>query len=104
MQNLLKNILEQCGDAAKKMAKEEAKAFVADASSFLDRTKDDLVKWQKQFAADEIDADDLQWLLDMKRDVAEMQALKRKGIVKIRLEQLQNQMLDIVVSSISAAI
>jgi hypothetical protein len=52
----------------------------------------------------EIDADDLEWLLDMKKDVAEMQALKRKGIAKIRTEELQKQMLAIVTTAISSAI
>jgi O-phosphoseryl-tRNA(Cys) synthetase len=104
MNDVTKNILNQCEDAAKAMLKKEAKAFMKDASLFVDRTKDDLKKWAIQFKQGEIDADDLKYLLDMKKDVAEMQALKRTGIAKIRLEELQDQMLSIVVSSISSAI
>jgi hypothetical protein len=103
MQDLMKNILKQCEDAAKKMVKKEAKAFISDATAFLNKTKDDLQTWAIQFERGEIDADDLEYLLDMKRDIAQMQALKRKGIAKIRLNELQNQMLSIVTTAISSA-
>lgn len=102
MQDLVKNILEQCEDAAKEMIKKEAEAFISDASEFLNKTKVDLLKWTTQFKQGEIDSDDLEWLLDMKKDVAEMQALKRKGIAKVRLEELQNQMISIVTTAISS--
>lgn len=104
MQDLMKVILSKCEDAAKVMLTKEAEAFISDSTSFLNQTKDDLQKWATQFEQGEIDADDLEWLLDMKKDVAEMQALKHKGIAKIRLEQLQNQMLSIVTSAISSAV
>lgn len=104
MQDLVKDILSKCEDAAKAMVLKEEKAFVSDTTEFLNQTKDDLQKWATQFEQGEIDADDLEWLLDMKKDIAEMQALKRKGIAKIRLEELQNQMLSIVTSAISSAV
>ena len=104
MKDLVKDILGQCEDAAKAMAAKEAKAFISDATAFLNQTKDDLQKWATQLEQREIDAGDLEWLLDMKKDVAEMQALKRKGIAKIRLEELQTQMLSIVTSAISSAV
>lgn len=104
MQDVVKDILERCKDAAQTMVRDEAQAFLSDAAGFLERTKSDFQMWADQYAAGEIDRDDLDWLLDMKRDVAEMQALKREGIAKIRLEQLQNQMFDIVISTISTAV
>ena len=104
MQDLVKNILGQCEDAAKAMVKKEAEAFLSDAAAFLNKAKDDLQKWTVQFEQGEIDADDLEWLMDMKKDIAEMQALKRKGIAKIRLEELQNQMLSIVTTAVSSVV
>jgi hypothetical protein len=104
MQDVVKDILGKCGDAAKTMAAKEAKAFLSDATAFLNKTKDDLQKWALQFEQGEIDADDLEWLIDMKKDLAEMQALKRKGIARIRTEELQNQMLSIVTTAISSAV
>ena len=104
MTDLMKDILNKCEGAAKAMIKHEAEAFLSDATAFITGTKDDLQEWTAQFQEGEIDADDLEWLMDMKKDVAEMQALKRKGIAKIRLEELQNQMLSIVTSAISSAV
>lgn len=103
-QNLMKSILDQCKQAAQRMAANEAQAFVADAKGFLQHTENDLAKWQTQYVNGEIDADDLKWVLGEKKDVADMQALKRKGIAKIRLDELQQEMLDIVVSTISKAV
>ncbi|NLX25536.1 MAG: hypothetical protein GXY61_06195 [Lentisphaerae bacterium] len=104
MQNLLEEILKQCREAAKSMITEEAEAFISDTTSFLNTTRDDLHEWTRQFGQGEIDTDDLEWLMDMKKDVAEMQALKCKGIAKIRIEELQKQMLSIVTSAISSTI
>jgi len=75
-----------------------------DASAFVDRTKDDLQKWVKQLKDGEINKDDFRDLLEMKKSVAEMQALTRKGMAKIRMEKLLDQMLDCISDSVKTAI
>jgi hypothetical protein len=101
--DLIKNIAGELKTLAITAAKDEAAAFTEDASAFLDRTKGDLCEWTTQLKNGEIDEDDFRWLLKMKKDVAEMQALKQKGIAKIRLEELQSKMLDAVAGAVLKA-
>ncbi|MFA6174132.1 MAG: hypothetical protein WC334_08525 [Kiritimatiellales bacterium] len=104
MNDIIESVLDELKTMAVTMAKDEAKAFSADAKDFLERAKDDVAKWTKQLKNGEITKEDFRDLLEMKKSVAEMQALKQKGIAKIRLEQLQNQMLDAVTSAVLKAI
>jgi hypothetical protein len=104
MNDIIESVLDELKTMAITMAKDEAEAFSADAKDFLERAKDDVAKWTKQLKNGEITKEDFRDLLEMKKSVAEMQALKQKGIAKIRLEQLQNQMLDTVTSAVLKAI
>lgn len=104
MQDLVKNILKQCEDAAKGFVKEEAEAFLKDAKATGESLKGDLAKWSAAYEAGKIDEAGLQRMMKRKKTTMQMQALKQAGIAEIRLEQLQNQIIDIVVGSISSAV
>ncbi len=104
MQDLLKNILEQCEAVAKDFVKEEAEAFLKEGTALGKTIAGDLGKWTAAYQAGKIDEAGLKRLLKRRQTALEMQAIKRAGITEIRTEQLQNQILDIVVRSISAAV
>ncbi|MGE4489639.1 MAG: hypothetical protein AB7E95_08860 [Kiritimatiellales bacterium] len=104
MNDLIGSILDGLKDLATTAAADEVEAFMQDASEFLGNTKDDLLKWAKQLKDGKIDEQDFRDLLEMKKSVAEMHALKRKGMAKIRLEKLMDQMLDCIVGAVKGAV
>ncbi|MBN2684824.1 MAG: hypothetical protein JXR40_06055 [Pontiellaceae bacterium] len=104
MQDLAKDILKRCKDAAKDFVKEEAEAFLADAKEASESMAGDLAKWSAAYKAGKIDEAGLQRLIKRRKTTLQTQALEQAGIAEIRLEQLRNQMVDIVVGSISAAV
>ncbi len=104
MQDLVKDILKRCEDVAKDFVKEEAEVFLKEGKALAGNIAGDLGKWTAAFQAGKIDEAGLKRLLKRRQTAMEMQAIKRAGLAKIRVEQLQNQMLDIVVSTVSSAL
>ncbi|MEI6892639.1 MAG: hypothetical protein V5783_10760 [Pontiella sp.] len=104
MQDLVKDIFKRCELAAKDLVKEEAEEFLKEGKAFGETISGDLVKWTAAYQAGKIDESGLKRLMKRKRTTLKVRGLKQAGIAEIRLEQLQNQMLEIVVSSISAAV
>ena len=104
MQDLVKDILKRCEHAAKDFVKEETEVILKEGKALVGNIAGDLTKWTAAYKAGKIDEAGLKRLLKRKQTAMEMQAIKRAGLAEIRVEQLQNQMLDIVVSSISSAL
>jgi len=104
MQDLVKGILKQCESAAKDFVKEEAEAFLEESAALGETIAGDLGKWTAAYQAGKIDEAGLKRLINRRQTTLKVQALKQKGIAQIRLEQLQNQMVDIVVNSIAMAV
>jgi hypothetical protein len=74
-------------------------AAISDGSDFLNKTKADIKKWTTQLAEKEITADDFEWLLKGKKDLAELVLLKEKGLAKVELDKFTNGLIDTVIST-----
>jgi hypothetical protein len=104
MQDLVKDILKRCEEAAKDFVKDEAEAFLKEGAALGEIVSGDLGKWTTAYQAGKIDEAGLKRLIKRRQTTMKIQALKQKGLSEIRLEQLQNRMVDIVVSTILAAV
>ena len=104
MQDLVKDILKRCEAAAKDFVKEETEVFLKEGKALVGSITGDLTKWTTACQEGKIDEAGLKRLLKRRQTSMEMQSIKRAGLAEIRVEQLQNQMLNIVVSSISSAL
>ena len=104
MTNLVDRILKQCEMVAKDFVKEEAEVFLKEGAVLAGSIAGDLTKWATAFQEGKIDEAGLKRLLKRRQTALEMQAIKRAGLAEIRVEQLQNKMLDIVVSTVSSAL
>ena len=104
MQDLVTDILKRCETVAKDFVKEEAEVFLKEGKALAGSITGDLAKWTTAFQDGEIDEAGLKRLLKRRQTAMEMQAIKRAGLAEIRVEQLQNQVLDIVVSTVSSAL
>lgn len=80
---------------------EEAKANV---SKFLERSKNDLKLWLEALATKQLSQEDFHSLLKTKCALAEMDALKEKGLAEIQIQNFRNGVINLIVTSILNAI
>lgn len=62
-------------------------AAAADGKDFVSKSRADLEQWTKELAAGQIDEDEFKWLLESKKDLAALVALKQKGLAAARLDE-----------------
>lgn len=74
-------------------------AAIKDGKKFLEKTKADLERWTKLLANGDLTKDDFEWLLVSKRDLAELAALKQRGLTKVALDRFINGLIDTIVST-----
>lgn len=90
-------------EGVKGLAKNTIKGFkdeaVTDAKAFLDASKDDLQRWTKLLANGELSQDDFEWLVMGRKDVAELHALKQKGLALVRIDRFKNALLNLVIDT-----
>ncbi len=73
---------------------------ISDGKDFLEKCKDDLKRWSDLLSQEKLTQDDFEWLLLGKKDLAEMEALKQKGIAKKKLNNFLKGLLDTVKSTV----
>lgn len=84
---------------AKKTVKDFADEALNDGKAFLKETENDLKRWTKLLASGDLSQDDFKWLVQSKKDVAEMVALKQKGLALATIDSFRQGMLDLVVNT-----
>ncbi len=73
---------------------------ISDGKVFLDRCKEDLKRWTDLLSQGKLTQDDFEWLLLGRKDLAEMEALKQKGMAKKKLNTFLKGLLDTVKSTV----
>jgi hypothetical protein len=91
-------------DLAQTSLKDFAKDAKSDAQNLLNTLQDDLQKWTEQLAAGDIDINDFKFLLDAKKDLIEMAALKQAGLMQIKIDQFKNEAFNLVVNIVEKLI
>jgi hypothetical protein len=86
-------------DFAKSNWKEHQDAVVSDGSDFLNKAKEDIKRWTRLLAEGSLSQDDFKWLVEGKRDLAEMKALERAGLALVQVDKCRNGILEIVVGT-----
>ena len=74
-------------------------AATKDGDAFLEKAKADLQRWSDMLEQKKLTPDDFKWLVVGKKDLAELVALKQKGLAKAALDSFVNGMIDTVVST-----
>ena len=72
---------------------------IKDGKAFLLKSKDDLRRWTDLLAEGSLTKDDFEWLVAGKKDVAELVALKQKGLAQVALDRFTNGVIDTIVST-----
>lgn len=86
-------------DIARESWKEYREAAVKDGESFLRKTKGDLERWTMLLAEGKLTQDDFTWLVQGKKDLAVLEALKQEGLSRVQLDRFRNALLDVVVNT-----
>lgn len=86
-------------DLAKETVKDFADEALNDGKAFLRETEDDLKRWTKLLASGDLSQDDFKWLVQSKKDVAQMVALTQKGLALTKIDNFRQGMLDLVVDT-----
>ena len=86
-------------DLAKKTTQDFADQAIDDGRAFLKDTENDLKRWTKLLASGDLTEDDFKWLVQSKKDVGEMVALKQKGLGLTKIDSFRRGLLDLVVNT-----
>ncbi len=90
-------------DGAKDLARDTFDGFEneakQDAEAFIDKSKDDLKRWTKLLAEGDINEEDFSDLVNAKKALAEMFALRESGLALIRLEKFRKGFINLVVDT-----
>ena len=92
----IENNVEELAKKTLKGFKEEA---ITDAKAFLEASKEDLQRWTKLLARDDLSQDDFEWLVMGRKDVVELHVLKQSGLAIVRLDRFKNALLDLVIDT-----
>ena len=74
-------------------------AAISDGNAFVANLEADLETWTSELADGELSQEDFIWLIEGKKDLAELEALKQAGLTEARLEEFVNGLTDLVVTT-----
>ncbi len=89
----------ELGEFAEYSWKTYRAAAIKDGKAFIEKSKADLERWINLLARGELSRDDFEWLIVGKKDLAELVALKQKGLAKVALDRFINGLIDTIVST-----
>ncbi len=85
------------------IAKTQAASFIQEAESdgkaFIDAAKADLQNWTKQLADGKLTPSQFKFLVQGKKDVAEMAALTQAGLAAVHIDQIRSAVIDLVITA-----
>ena len=74
-------------------------AGIKDGQAFLQKTRADLERWTKALAKGQLSKADFEWLLQGKKDLAVMEALKQEGLALVEVDKFRSSLVDLVVNT-----
>jgi hypothetical protein len=94
-----KELTSQLGTFASKNWQSYKKDAESDATAFATSMKDDLQTWTSELAQGTLTSDDFKFLVQGKKDLAALVALKQAGLAEAALDQFVNGVLNVIVSA-----
>ncbi|MDR3133922.1 MAG: hypothetical protein LBU42_07895 [Prevotellaceae bacterium] len=85
-------------------AGEFAEAAAADAKTFLNKAKDDLLALTQEYAAGKLSDKEYKHLVLGLKNLAEMEGLKQAGLAQIKIDELKNSILDTIFNTVKSLI
>jgi hypothetical protein len=76
-----------------------SQAATIDGRAFLDKVRADLERWTNALAHGQLSKEDFAFLVQGKKDLVEMEALKQAGLALVRLDQFRSSLIELVVGT-----
>jgi regulator of replication initiation timing len=102
--DLYKSLLSGIESLAKGSLKEFENAAKADGEQALNDIKQNLQQWVKELETGAITRDDLEYLLQENEALEKMVALKEAGMAEIHIDTFRNNVINLVVSTVTGLI
>lgn len=98
--SFLDTLKSDLGDIIKEFGEEYKEDVLNDVEDFANKTRRDIEKWAKLLKEGKLSLKDFEFLLKGKKDLAELEALKQKGLTQAKLDKLKADILDTVLGSV----
>lgn len=95
--NFLQEVAEGIKELVEATLKDFKKEALKDGQTFLNSTKADLERWTRLLARGELTRQDFEWLVQGKKDLAEMKLLKQRGLAQIKINKFTNSLIALVI-------
>ena len=79
--------------------KDYKSSAVNEANEFVRNTREDLKRWSLALAKGQLTSDDFAWLVESKRDIFHLEALKQAGLSKVAIGRFINGVIDLIVTT-----
>jgi len=76
-----------------------SQAATKDGQAFFKKARVDLERWTKALARGQLSKADFEWLVQGKKDLAEMAALQQAGLALVRVDQFRSSLIDLVIGT-----
>lgn len=96
----LENFINDLKSQSLAFEEEKQDGLLQDGLDFVHKTRADLEKWSRQLAAGELTKEEFEWLLLAKRDLAEMETLKQKGLTLARIDRYKKAVSQSVLNAV----
>jgi hypothetical protein len=97
------DFMEAIKDGAKDLAKDIFHGFENeardDAKAFLEKTKQDIQRWTKLLAQGDLTEQDFSDLIQAKKALAEIHALRQTGVALTKLERFRSGLINLVIDT-----
>lgn len=92
--DLLEDIKTEVENIGRKHFSDYTEQALKDGQKIVANLQGELQEWHKQLLEGELNPQEFQFLLEQKKDLSRLQALKQQGIAKIKLEKFQNEVIQ----------
>lgn len=92
-------LLDRLRDLVEDQWADHRDAALTDGRAFLAATEADLTRWTALLEEGALTPEDFTWLVQGRRDLAEMAALQQAGLALARLDRFRASLLDTVVGT-----
>ncbi|MCE4565254.1 hypothetical protein INQ51_13135 [Maribellus sp. CM-23] len=100
LEKLLKELKDEGISLALNTVNEFKNEAKEDAVNLIDSLQTDIKSWTLMVLNGELSKGDLEWLVMAKKDLIEMVGLKNIGLAKIKIDELKNKLLGLIVNKI----
>lgn len=87
-------------ELAREFGEEITEELMEDGQAFAITLREDLERWTKQLGRGSLSREEFAFLIAAKKDLAEMEALKQKGLAEAKIDKLRIALVDRLIGSV----